>query len=760
MPPSETPVITSLKDQFVFAGICVVLVVAPLPFGSVHVWAYSLLELAVLALFTIFFIKRITSGTYSSLQWIKTPANLFILLFIFLVLFQLIPLPSGVVAYLSPQTYTDKIQAASILKETSLAVDFPPGFMSLAYTTHPVLRELIKILSYVMIFFLVLNTAESRRRIDILIYLLVLMGLFEAVYGAFQFVSDRPGVLWWHRGSRQFASGTFIVSNHLAFYLEMIFPLSVGYLIGQRNQHKRMTSGLGGTRSKVQRLVNWFSPESANPRRLFLFFVSLMLGIGFLMTASRGGIISLGVAMLVMSVLFFTKKKYKMFGWFALCVCLVTFISGLYVGIDRTLDKFGYAGETFSNRMAVSKSAIPMLLDYPLVGVGLGNFRDAYSPYTPAEGDGVHGTGHAHNDWVEAGTETGIVGLVLVAAGFFWFVFKLVKIWRLRRHPYAVGIGAGVMTGLLSVASHSIIDFNMHIPANPMTLGAFMAIGFAAVHRQERGFFDAFFYKTRTVRLRAPMVVMSIICLLILSAMTSYRISTHFLAEMHCPTEWNSTLTLDWHPERESIIRAIGYNPGNAEYYLQLAMNYLHSSDEKFQEKSADDKAIENFLNAVQLNPLRTMGWFNLGALYLKQTSDPFTFVTRWTPLAGKCFDMAIKLDPVDAANLFDVASYWVWRSTLINPDNGDTQKFANNMPNLNESQAIRESGRSKAVEEYQSLFRRALSIKPDKWKQSAEIVWSYYPDPKTVLQIVPKGHPEIKTSMLKWLVTHKDNDS
>ena len=51
-----------------------------------------------------------------------------------------------------------------------------------------------------------------------------------------------------------------------------------------------------------------------------------------------------------------------------------------------------------------------------IAGVGLGKFRYLYPRYLPAEYDGVSSSGYAHNDWLEAGTETGFPGLVLFYA--------------------------------------------------------------------------------------------------------------------------------------------------------------------------------------------------------------------------------------------------------------------------------------------------------------------------------------------------------
>jgi len=54
----------SLIDKIIFGGIIVLLVFAPLAFGSVHVWAYSVIEVGVFLLLALWFGDRlIVSGS-------------------------------------------------------------------------------------------------------------------------------------------------------------------------------------------------------------------------------------------------------------------------------------------------------------------------------------------------------------------------------------------------------------------------------------------------------------------------------------------------------------------------------------------------------------------------------------------------------------------------------------------------------------------------------------------------------------------------
>lgn len=73
---------------------------------------------------------------------------------------------------------------------------------------------------------------------------------------------------------------------------------------------------------------------------------------------------------------------------------------------------------------------------------------------------------HAHNDYLEALTETGVLGGVLVLAaviGFIRHTFTNLAV-RLKREASWIQLGAAVACCGLLV--HSFADFNLHIPAN------------------------------------------------------------------------------------------------------------------------------------------------------------------------------------------------------------------------------------------------------------------------------------------------------
>jgi len=743
---------SSKIDRLIFAGIIGLLIFAPLAFGAVHVWAYTMVELGVFFLLLLWFLDRLFFSGGESLTWVRTPLNIFMVLLVVFIALQLMPLPLEWTAYFSPKACADKLKLYELTRQ---AGGEGGRGLSSAYYGHPLVMNGLKILTYLGMFFLVLHTARSKKRLNILIYTLICIGVFEVLYGTYQVFSTTPRVWWWGKSfylQAGRASGTYIGANTFAGYLEMIIPLVFGFIIAQRRRQRRLVSGLDGARSRIQRFVGLLAPESANARMIFLFCAGIVLALGLLLSGSRGGILSLGAAMLGVSIIFFFKRGYRKYSALTIVFCLLAFSYGLHTGIEKTLARFGDV-LSLEQRLYTTQTVFPMVADYPLVGVGLGNFKYVYPRYVTENNLAAVG-GHAHNDWVEAFAELGVVGGGLVFAALLVYLLKMVRVWRGRRDLYALGIGTGAMAGLLSLAFHSYFDFNMHIPANPLTLAAVLAVGYAALHLQGRGFKESFFYRLREIRLTLARRVLIFLPALLALSGGMYAVGSHFMAEASCPTEWNSTLNLNWNPDYPEIRRAIELNPYNAEYRYKLAGFYYRMAGSYTRAgiaepgilKEFNEWAIAGLEKAVRLNPADGRYWFELGKRYSFRSYDPYGYVNQWLPLAEACFEQAVQCAPKDPVLLFNVAWYWVWRSGLFAYTGGGGSIEA-------------ESGLSPGrdgFQNFQELFQRSLALDRRRWKQAVQRVWEYYPDDAVVLGIIPEGDLKLKNEALRMIIKEK----
>ncbi len=105
--------------------------------------------------------------------------------------------------------------------------------------------------------------------------------------------------------------------------------------------------------------------------------------------------------------------------------------------IDPILTKIGVINISFTNpspdnyanseRVAHWVAGIHMFVDYPLLGVGIGNYQYAYPTYHP--GIFVLPLGHAHNYYINMAAEAGLLGLTA-------FILFLLAIFVVGGHAY------------------------------------------------------------------------------------------------------------------------------------------------------------------------------------------------------------------------------------------------------------------------------------------------------------------------------------
>jgi O-antigen ligase len=91
----------------------------------------------------------------------------------------------------------------------------------------------------------------------------------------------------------------------------------------------------------------------------------------------------------------------------------------------------------------------------------------------------MHTVDYAHNDYLQVLVEFGIVGFL---AGLVFLLRLLWKAIRAATYSYSVDgrYLAIACVGSITILLHSLVDFNMYVPANSM-LFAWVA-GLAAVH--------------------------------------------------------------------------------------------------------------------------------------------------------------------------------------------------------------------------------------------------------------------------------------
>ncbi len=452
-----------LRRGLVEAGLLALLVLSPLPAASVEDWSILAIELVAALLAAATLIGRPDPINAKLRASLRLPGFLTAGLFLFLGL-QVVPLPKALVKILSPLAYR-------------LREGFDPGFagsttMSLSVVPAHTAREALELLAYVLIAWTVVRTVTHRRQFVRFFAVLTALGAAQAFYGLYELSRSQPRVLFYPKlYNLQAASGTFINRNHFAGYLEMILPLALTLIVARVDLFS-----LAGKR-RPERLAQLTGRGFA--ANLLALIGVVVMALAIVLSRSRSGAFILGLIFLLfflLTVFHFEKARFRQ-AWILTALKasfgLILAVS-LYVGLEATVGRFADDNLLQDGRPQYWSSVLRMAGDSPFLGTGWGTFAAVYPVYetVPLEGRLLH----AHNDYLEALAELGVVGFVLLLGLILVPAARAFKTWSGRRHPGIKGLGMGGFVAVAALLVHSLTDFNLHIPANAVLFSVILGL--------------------------------------------------------------------------------------------------------------------------------------------------------------------------------------------------------------------------------------------------------------------------------------------
>jgi O-antigen ligase len=233
-------------------------------------------------------------------------------------------------------------------------------------------------------------------------------------------------------------TGTFLCKNSLAALLILTaLPLCAYFLLN--HDSRRSTRGLLGAAVFV-----------------LFFAIALIKGRGVILS----GVASLGILILVAA----RQVPKKTIMWL-LAIVIGAFVAANGVGQLDLAGRMGTVTDPWNagaTRFIIWSQAWEMLKESPWLGVGSGQFALLWPPYRHPD-DSSAGY-FVHNDYLQLWIETGLPGLLLLLAAFIAVAYLFVRATRhAQTAPRDKIEMAGLFCGLLAVALHSFVDFNLHV---------------------------------------------------------------------------------------------------------------------------------------------------------------------------------------------------------------------------------------------------------------------------------------------------------
>ena len=197
---------------------------------------------------------------------------------------------------------------------------------------------------------------------------------------------------------------------------------------------------------------------------------------------SRGGVMAFTVASVVFLALS-ALRRWRLKRALAVMVALVLMWGiGLHYGGQRLRQRFDQVDWSRGARPHLWRGALRMCADFPVFGVGLGCFEHAFPRYKPvALGDQFYRA--AHCDVLQAFVEMGALGAVAIVAMLGCITVPALRQIRNSRSRSGSWLLVGELSGLSAMLAHSLVDFNLRIPANALLFVVILAL----THNTVRG---------------------------------------------------------------------------------------------------------------------------------------------------------------------------------------------------------------------------------------------------------------------------------
>ena len=390
--------------KFLRIGICALVVFAVLAHGAVEDWAKAVLETSAGLLFLF----------WSVIHYINKDDEQEV------VLSPLLP----------PLVLLAVVALAQLLLHTTAS-------------TYDTRMDLNLLVAYIILFFLATQAFCYSDDWRGFIWFIMIFGFLVSIFGILQQVTFN-GKLYWFREMRYggIPFGPYVNRNHFAGFVELIIPVALVPLI------------LGKVRKE-----RWY---------LVAIFALLPIGALFL-SASRGGVVSFAVEIGVLVLMMLLRRTGGQHVLAGGIVLLLAFLLVSWLGVKQVLDRFSSLQSlevTSSKRASMRLDTWHIFLDHPWAGTGLGTLQTVFPAYeTNYDGKIVN---HTHNDYLEGLAETGVAGGLCCAA--FLGILFLVSLRQLlkRDKPFAAALHLSGFVGCSGFLVHSLVDFNLHIPANAL----------------------------------------------------------------------------------------------------------------------------------------------------------------------------------------------------------------------------------------------------------------------------------------------------
>lgn len=294
-----------------------------------------------------------------------------------------------------------------------------------------VFSELTRFIRAYLAFLCVVNFTRQKKDFDVLFFAILSAFAFQSVIGFLEWRRGYLGLSFLGEESFYYRVGALFVhpnifGDYLIFFLPVLMRLFVFY------KHKK---------------ILWNGA----------YGVLFLIGVGALLaTLARGAWLSFAGAIVIMLLytLFRIRFYPKVVSAFMFLALLATIFTLHYTPTIIMQFQGDYRGRAASVRMPLNRIAFKMIKDYPVLGVGAGNYEEHTYKYAEDEVSEKHHYWEllqiVHNTYLLNLAEYGIPGFLI----YLWMIGLVFKNGRRvinKKNPFISNLGLGVLTGYVAL---------------------------------------------------------------------------------------------------------------------------------------------------------------------------------------------------------------------------------------------------------------------------------------------------------------------
>ncbi len=326
-------------------------------------------------------------------------------------------------------------------------------------TPYDTFTYFLKGLGYTAFMMVTLLMLTNKERIRRAVWTIAFAAAFQAFYGAMMVMTKLEYGFFLEKWTYQgLVTGTFVSRNHVAGYFEMALALGIGFLMALSTTYH------GSLRQRMRQMVQMLLSSKVVLRLMLAIMV-----IALVMTRSRMGNTAFFASMMIAGALALLLMRNKSKSTTVLLASLLIIdiaIVGTFFGVDKVAERLQKTSSDTESRDEVSRDTFHMWEDNAIEGIGAGTYYFRFPEYKSLDVTAEPIYNHAHNDYLQFLAEFGAPAFLAMLAVVLACLWNAIMAMRSRRSDLMKGMGFAATMGLISIGIHSVVDFNLQVPAN------------------------------------------------------------------------------------------------------------------------------------------------------------------------------------------------------------------------------------------------------------------------------------------------------